>query len=48
MLKEKEIFPAHISKVNSKWEKQIILLMIPHEEKESWYYLAVKKLSALL
>ena len=22
--------------------------MIPHEEKESWYYLAVKKLSALL
>ena len=29
-------------------EKQIILLMIPNEEKEGWYYLLVKKLSALL
>ena len=28
--------------------KNIILLMIPNEEKEEWYYLAVKKLPALL
>ena len=26
----------------------IILLMIPNEEKEGWYYLAVKRLLALL
>ena len=30
-IKEKEIFPAYISKVNSDCEKQIILLMIPNE-----------------
>ena len=29
-------------------EKQVILLMIPNEEKEGRHYLAVKKLSALL
>ena len=29
-------------------EKQIILLMIPNEEKEVWHCLTVKKLSALL
>ena len=29
-------------------EKQITLLMIPNEEKESWLYLALKKLSAFL
>ena len=30
------------------WEKQIIFLMIPNEEKEIRHYLAVKILSALL
>ena len=46
--KEKEILPAYISKHNLTREKQIILLMIPNEEKEGWHYLAVKKLSTLL
>ena len=32
--KEKEICPADISKINSNCEKQIILIMIPNEEKE--------------
>ena len=48
-IKEKEIYPDYISKRNSTREKQIIPLIIPNEEKEGrWYYLAVKKLSALL
>ena len=47
-IKEKKIGPAYISKINSHREKQIILIMIPNEEKEGWHYLAVKKLSALL
>ena len=47
-IKEKEIYPAYISKYNSTREKQIIFLMIPNEEKERWDYLAVKKLSTLL
>ena len=46
--KEKEIYPAYISKHNSTREKQKFLIMIPNEEKEGWHYLAVKKLSALL
>ena len=54
--KEKEIPPAYISKYNSAREKEIILLMVPNEEKEGreakskarWHYLAVKKLSTLL
>ena len=33
-VKEKEICPAYISKFNSNYEKQIILLMIPNEEKK--------------
>ena len=33
-VKEKEICPAYISKFNSNCEKQIILLMIPNEEKK--------------
>ena len=46
--KEKEIYPAYISKHNSTREKKIILI-IPKEEKEGrWYYLPAKKLSALL
>ena len=39
---------ACISKINLNCEKQIILLMIPNEEKEGWHYFAVKKLSTLL
>ena len=35
-------------KVNSNCEKQIILLMIPNEEKEGWHYFAVKKSYTLL
>ena len=46
-IKEKEKCPAYISNHNSALEKQIILLMIPNEEKEGWHYLAVKKLLAL-
>ena len=38
-IKEKEICPAYISKINSNSEKQIILLMIPNEEKEGWHFL---------
>ena len=33
-IKEKEICPACISKINFNCEKEIILLMIPNEEKE--------------
>ena len=47
-IKEKEICPAYISKINSNCKKKIILLMIPNEEKEGQHYLAVKKLSTLL
>ena len=47
-IKEKEICQAYISRINSNCEKQIILLMIPNEEKKGWHYLAVKKLSKLL
>ena len=43
-----EISPAYISKNKSNYEKQIILLIIPSEDKESWHYLAVKKAPALL
>ena len=32
--KKKEIYPAYISRHNSTHEKQIVLLMIPNEEKE--------------
>ena len=33
-IKEKEIYPAYISKINSNCEKQIILLMISNEQEE--------------
>ena len=33
-IKEKEICPAYISKINSNYETEIILLMIPNEGKE--------------
>ena len=45
-IKEKEICPGYISKNHV--VKNVILLMISNEEKESWRYLAVKKLSAFL
>ena len=45
---KKEIYPVYISNINSNYEKQVILLMIPNEEKEAWHNLAVKKISALL
>ena len=41
-IKEMEKCPAYISKLNLDCEKQIVLLMIPNEEKEGWHYLAVK------
>ena len=47
-IKEKELCPTYISKIYSNCEKQIILLMIPNQEKEGWHYLAVKTLSTLL
>ena len=47
-IKEKEIYPVYISKINLNCEKQIIPLMIPNEEKEGWHYLAVKELSVSL
>ena len=47
-IKEKEIYPAYVSKYNLAREKQMILLMISHEEKERWHYHAAKKLSALV
>ena len=34
VIKEKEIYPAYISKINANCEKQIILLMTSNEEKE--------------
>ena len=43
--KKEKIYPAYVSKHNSKCEKQVILLMIPNMEE--WHYLAVKKISAL-
>ena len=42
-IKERDMHPAYITKINSNCEKQIIFLMIPNEEKEIWPYFAVKK-----
>ena len=44
--KSEKIYPAYISKQNSRCEKQVDLLMISN--KEGRHYLAVKNLSALL
>ena len=41
-IKEKEICPAYISKINWNCEEQILLLMIPDKVKEGWHYLALK------
>ena len=54
--KEKNIYPAYVSKHNSNREKQVILLMIPNEEgskaksegQRRRHHLAVKKLLELL
>ena len=53
--KNAKIYPAHVSKYNSKREKQVILLMIwsleicvAKSEGRQWHYLAVKELSVLL
>ena len=44
----KEIyFKVYTSNINSNYEKQNILLMVP-KNKKGWHYLAVKKLSKLL
>ena len=45
--KLKKNSPAYISKINSKSEKQMILLLILNKEKEGWHYLTVRKLSEL-
>ena len=44
----KKTCPAFISEINSNCKKKIILLIILNGEKESWHYIAVKKLSTLL
>ena len=36
-IKQKEICPAYIQKINSNYEKQIILLMIPNKENYQHY-----------
>ena len=41
-----KIYPVYVSKHNSNREKQVILLMIPNEEK--WHYLAVKKTFSII
>ena len=41
-----KIYPACISKHNSNYENQIILLIIPNGD--GWHYLVVEKLSAIL
>ena len=46
MLKKKKIYSAYVSKHNSDYVKQVILLMIPNGERCS--YLEVKNLSGLL
>ena len=43
-----KISTAYISNINSSYEKQVILLMTPNEDKEGWHYLPTKKLYALL
>ena len=43
-IKERDMHPAYITKINSSCEKQIIFLMIPNEEKEIWPYFSVKKI----
>ena len=42
ILKKKKTCLVCISKINSDCEKEVILLMIPNEEKEGWHYLSEK------
>ena len=46
MPNKKKIYLAYVSKYNLNYEKQVFPLMIPN--REGWYYLAVKNLSAML
>ena len=45
-IQKQKIYPAYVSKQNSKCKKQVILLMIPNVER--WHFIAWKKLSVLL
>ena len=45
-MRKQKIYPAYVSKQNSKCKKQVILLMIPNVER--WHFIAWKKLSVLL
>ena len=47
-IKEKEILPASISKHNSTHGKQIILSLIPNDEKEGWHHLAIRKFVSIV
>ena len=40
--KEQKTCPAYIPKISSNCKKQIVLLVIPYNEKQGWHYLAVK------
>ena len=46
--KQRRLVQLIFQKKNSNDEKQIILLVIPNEEREAWHYLAVKKVSISL
>ena len=46
ILKNQKVYLSDVSRHNSNGEKQVILLMIPDEEK--WHYIAVESLTALL
>ena len=37
-----EICAVYIQRLNKNYEKQIIALMIPNKDEESWHYLSVK------
>ena len=41
MCRKEKTYPAYVSKHNSNFEKQVIILMILNGER--WYYLAIKK-----
>ena len=40
MLKKKKIYPAHVSKLTTNCEKEVILLMIVNRER--WHYITGK------
>ena len=46
VLKKKKLYPAFVSKYNSKSKKQIMVIMIPN--REGWHYLTIKTLLAFL